>query len=267
MHAGKNSGGSDLGQSQRTLVLLAAVFAVGQMDRQIMSISLNAIGREFSLTDTQLGALSGVMFAIVFAIFGIPIARLAAWRSRKTIISVSVFIWSGLTAATAGAQSFLHLALARVGVGIGEAGGVAPAHSLISDLYPEERRTSAMATFVAGGNLGILLAFLIGGVIGQLYGWRWAFVVAGAPGLILAGLLHAYATEPRPASARAPDKHRRILRETFASIWADRSLFHALMGVSVVGIVTFGALSWNAVFIIRVHGLNVAQAGDRKSVV
>lgn len=246
---------------RRTLALLAATFAVSHLDRQIMSISLDAIGKEFQLSDAQLGVLSGVVFAVVFAVFGLPIARFAAWRSRKTIIAASVFCWSTLTALTAGAQSFAHLAMARIGVGIAEAGGVAPAHSLISDLYPEHRRTSAMAAFVSGGNLGVLLAFLIGGIVGQLYGWRWAFIIAGLPGIVLAVLLWRYAEEPAPPKPDDANRQRRLFFETLGHFRRNQSLMHALIGLSIVGIVTFGALSWNAVFMIRALGLNVAQAG------
>lgn len=245
----------------RTLVLLAATFAVSHLDRQIMSISLNAIGEEFALSDTQLGVLSGAVFAVVFAVFGIPVARLAAWYSRRKIIAIAVLIWSSLTALTAGAQSFAHLAATRIGVGIGEAGGVAPAHSLISDLYPEERRTSAMAAFVSGGNLGVLLAFLIGGIVGQMFGWRWAFIVAGLPGIVLAFLVWKYAEEPKKPDRATFDRERVLLREVLRAFWQSRGLFHALVGICIIGIVVFSTLSWNVVFMIRVHGLNVLQAG------
>lgn len=246
---------------QRALIILTATFAVSHLDRQIMSVSLNAIGQEFSLSDTQLGLLSGGVFAFVFAICGIPLARLAAWYPRRIIISISVLVWSGLTILTSGAQSFAHLLVTRLGVGIGEAGGVAPAHSLVSDLFPEERRTSAFATLVSGSNIGVLFAFLIGGIVGQTIGWRWAFVIAGLPGLVLAVLVWRYVEEPKRSTPTQADLSRSLLVETLRHFWSDKGLLHALIAVCITGVVTYGALSWNAVFIIRVHGLNVAQAG------
>jgi len=243
-------------------MVLTAVFAVNQLDRQILSITLEQIGREFALSDTQLGLLSGLVFAMVYAVFGIPIAKLAARGNRRNIIAFSVATWSALTIAMAAAQNFVHLALARLGVGIGEAGAISPAHSMISDLYPPERRTSAMATFVAGSNIGILLAFLIGGIAGQALGWRWAFVIAGIPGLLLAVLLRFTVREPaRETIGISAVVHRSLLIATLITIWRDRGLFHALIGIGLTGILTFGALTWIPTFIIRVHGLDQAQTG------
>ena len=246
-----------------TLVVLTAILAVNQLDRNILAITLNAISLEFSLTDTQLGLLSGIFFAAVYVLFGFPVARLAAHGNRRNIIAGSAAVWSALTIAMAGAQNFTQLALARLGVGIGEAGGVVPAHSMISDLYPPEKRASAMAAFVTGAHIGILLAFLIGGIVGQAFGWRWAFVIAGVPGLFLALLLLFTVREPQrevsPDKAEKPESS--LLLQTIRVIWRDKGLFHAMLGVGITGIVTFGALAWNATFLIRAHGLTQAEAG------
>lgn len=222
---------------------------------------MDQIGSEFSLSNTQLGLLSGLVFAVVYVVFGFPIAKLAARGNRRNIIAASAAVWSILTVAMAGAQNFTQLALARLGVGIGEAGAVAPSHSLISDLYPPDKRTSAMATFVSGANLGVLLAFLVGGIIGQAYGWRWAFVVAGFPGIILALILRFTVSEPRRATEVDGTQTRALLISTIITIWNDRGLRHAMFGISILGIVTFGALAWNPTFIIRYHGLTQAQTG------
>lgn len=245
-----------------TLLVLAAIFAINNLDRHILSITLNQIGGEFNLTDTQLGLLSGLMFVVVYVLFGFPIAKLAARGNRRNIIAASAVVWSVMTIAMAGAQNFTQIALARLGVGIGEAGAVAPSHSLISDIYPPHRRTAAMASFAAGGQLGILLAFLIGGIIGQKYGWRPAFVIAGIPGLFLALILRFTISEPAREHLpidKAP-KHSLFLA-TLKLIYQDKGLFHAMCGISIVGIVTFGALAWNPTFIIRLHGLTQAQTG------
>lgn len=251
-----------LNSEKYILFILAAVFAVHQMDRHIMSILLDQIGDEFALTDTQLGLLSGPVFIAVYVVFGFPIAKFAARASKRKIIAGSVVIWSALTITMAGAQNFLQLALARLGVGIGEAGGVVPAHSMISDIYPQERRTSAMSTFTAGANIGVLLAFFVGGVAGQYLGWRWAFVIAGVPGLVLAFLMWMTVKEPvRALPAGDDDYSGSLFAATFKIIWSDQGLRHAMFGLAITGVVTFGALSWNAVFILRMHELSQAQTG------
>lgn len=250
-----------MNRRKQALMILAATFAVGHLERQVMSVSLNAIGLEFSLSDTQLGLLSGAVFALVFAVCGIPLARLAAWYPRRIIIAISVLVSGALTIATSGAQSFAHLLITRLGVGVGEAGGVAPAHSLIADFFPENRRTSAFAVLVSGSNIGVLFAFLVGGIVGQMIGWRWAFFIAGLPGVMLTLLVWLYVKEPNRSKPKPSDLNRALLTETLHHFWTDRSLLHTLIAVCVTGVVTYGALSWNAVFMIRVHGLNVAQAG------
>lgn len=244
-----------------SLPVLTAIFAIGHLDRHVLSISLDKIGLEFDLSDLQLGLLSGLIFAIVFVLFGFPVARLAARGNRRNIVAVSAFVWSAMTLVMGTAQNFTHLILARLGVGIGEAGAVAPAHSMISDLYPPGKRTSAMATFSIGANIGVLLAFLIGGIIGQLLGWRWAFFIAGVPGILLAFVLRYGTDEPKRVEASSGSDDGSLFLATLKAIRSDRGLVHAICGVGLTGIVTFGALTWNPSFLIRVHGLSQAQAG------
>lgn len=251
----------NVGKPAVTLGLLTAVFAVSHLDRQIVSISLNAIGLEFALNDTQLGLLSGLLFAFFFVVFSLPAAHYAAYRNRRPLISIAVALWSVLTIAAAGAQSFIQLAFTRIGVAIGEAGAVAPAHAMICDLYPEKKRISALATFVSGANIGLLLAFAIGGIIGQLWGWRWAFVMAGLPGLFLALALWRFADEQERPAPDNPLGGGALFQQTLSRIWHDRSILHALLGLSLTGVITHGALAWNPAFIIRVHELNIAQTG------
>ncbi|MEP5732412.1 MAG: MFS transporter [Sulfitobacter sp.] len=244
------------------LFLLSAIFAVAHMDRHILSISLDAIGQEFTLSNTQLGLLSGLVFAVMFVLAGFPIARLAAYKSRRDIVATSAAVWSILTMLMAGAQSFAHLILARLGVGLGEAGAVAPAHAILSDHFPPERRASALATFATGANIGVLLAFLVGGIVGQALGWRWAFVLAGLPGLVLAILLRCTTTETRVIpQGRSHGQSPAIFRKTLSMIWQDTGLLHALMGIALTGVVTFGVLAWVPTFIMRTHELSQAQTG------
>lgn len=244
------------------LLVLTAILAVNQLDRHVLNISLDAIGQEFSLSDTQLGLLSGLFFTVVYVFFGFPIARLAAKFNRRNIVAASAFVWSSLTIVTGAAQSFLQLALLRVGVGIGEAGAVGPSQAIISDLYPEDRRTTAMGIYVAGSTIGILFAFLIGGVVGQAYGWRWTFVIAGIPGIALAIILRFATSEPaRTETAPDPSVVQTLFRSTVKRVWTDRVLLHIFIGFAISGVVTFGALTWYATYIIRFHGLSQAQTG------
>ena len=135
-----------------------------------------------------------------------------------------------------------------------------PAHSMISDVFPPEKRTSAMASFVTGANLGVLLAFLIGGIAGELLGWRWAFILAGIPGLVLSLVMMGTVREPvREKSQDTESTH--LFRRTLAAIWADKGLRHALIGLSLSSVLTHAGLAWNATYIIRAHGLGMAQTG------
>lgn len=242
------------------LLLLVAMLATNQMDRTVLAILLDDIGREFSLSDTQLGLISGGLFVIVYAVFGFPVAKLAAHANRRNIIAASMVVWSALTLLVAAAQNFAQLAIARLGVSIGESGSVVPAHSMISDLYPANRRTSAMASFVVGANIGVLLAFLVGGIAGEFLGWRWAFVIAGLPGICLALIMLRTVKEPvREAGADAST--RGLFARTLSAILADRGLRNALIGLSLTSILTHAGLAWNAAFIMRAHGLGMAQTG------
>ncbi|WP_346891096.1 MFS transporter [uncultured Roseibium sp.] len=261
-HEAKSSGIQTRQSPTYVLMVLTAILAVNQLDRHILNISLDAIGREFSLSDAQLGLLSGLLFAAVYVLFGFPAAKLAASFNRRNIVAVSALVWSSLTIATGTAQSFAQLALLRMGVGVGEAGAIGPSQAIISDLYPEDRRTTAMGIYMSGATIGILFAFLIGGVVGQAYGWRWTFVAAGLPGIILAVVLRFTTREPeRGGTSADPDVMKSLFTSTVKRIWTDRVLFHIFVGFGISGIVTFGALTWYAAYIIRFHGLNQAQTG------
>jgi hypothetical protein len=187
-----------------TLAMLVAIYASSHVDRQIVSILAESIKLELMLSDTQLGFLIGLSFAIFYATLGIPIAILADRYSRRNIIAISVIVWSGMTALCGLAGSYVQLALARIGVGIGEAGSSPPSHSMISDLYPAEQRATAMGIYASGINIGVLIGFLVGGWIDQIYGWRMAFFVVGIPGIILGLLMFFTVKEPTRTQAPKP---------------------------------------------------------------
>jgi len=184
------------GYQYLVLFLLTGVYTFNFLDRQIMGILAPAIKGEFGLSDTQLGLLSGIAFAILYTTLGIPIARLADRHNRVTIIALSLAVWSGFTALCGIAQNFSQLILARIGVGIGEAGGTPPAHALISDYFPKEARAGALAIYSMGIPIGITIAYQGGGWIVQNFDWRTAFLGLGIPGVLLAIILRLVVREP-----------------------------------------------------------------------
>jgi MFS family permease len=195
---GNNSGVSQmsLGARRYALAILAIVYMFNFIDRQILAILLPSIKEEFQVGDAVLGLLAGTAFALFYVILGVPIARLADRANRRNLIALAVAVWSGMTALSGFAANIWQLALARVGVGIGEAGCSPPAHSMIADLYPPEQRSSAMGVYTLGISAGIMLAYLAGGWVVDNYSWRHAFFIVGLPGLLLAALVRFTIIEP-----------------------------------------------------------------------
>jgi len=181
--------------------VLTAVYASSQVDRQIMAILLEPIKIELGASDTQMGFLVGLTFAIFYATLGMPIAMLADRTNRRNIITAAISIWSAMTVLCGYAGSFFQLALARIGVGVGEAGSTPPSHSIIADLFPPESRGTAMGVFALGVNIGLLIAYLAGGWLSENYGWRMTFVIVGLPGLLIAAILFLTVKEPRRGGA------------------------------------------------------------------
>ena len=164
------------------LFVLAVVYMFNFIDRQILAILLPAIREEFQISDIWLGFLTGPAFAMFYIILGIPIARYADRHNRRNLIAFAVALWSAMTAISGAVTNFVQLAAARIGVGIGEAGCSPPAHSMIADLYPPEKRSTAMGVYTVGISAGIMLAYLAGGWVVQNIGWREAFLMVGLPG-------------------------------------------------------------------------------------
>ena len=177
------------GYSNYVLGLLFVVYVFNFIDRQVLSILLDDIKADIGVSDTYMGFLTGFAFALFYTFAGIPIARLADRSSRRTIIAVGLFIWSGMTAASGLVRNFTELALARVGVGIGEAAGSPPAHSLLSDYFPPERRATAMSIYATGVYVGVMLAFVGGGWLSEHFGWRSVYLTIGLSGIPLALLV------------------------------------------------------------------------------
>jgi predicted MFS family arabinose efflux permease len=245
------------------LAVLFLVYAFNLIDRYLPSILLQDIKAELGASDTQMGFLTGPAFAVIYALLGIPIARWADRGSRRTIIATAVAFWSAMTALSGLARSFPQLALARVGVGVGEAGASPPAHSLISDYFPPERRARAFAFYAMGTYVGTMIAGFGGGWINQLYGWRAAFLAMGLPGLLLALLVRLTVREPArgQSEARRADEGSASLRETLAFLAGQRSYLHMNLATIFHTSKSYGFSFWAPAFLMRVHGLGSAEVG------
>ncbi|MBV1933578.1 MAG: MFS transporter [Parvibaculaceae bacterium] len=255
-----------------TMMVLLLAYTSSYVDRQIMGILIEPIKADLLLSDTQMGFMSGIAFAIFYATLGIPIAFLADRWSRRNIISVSILIWSGMTMACGTAGNFVQLAIARVGVGIGEAGSSPPSHSMIADMYAPQHRAGAMAVYALGVYLGIMLGFLVGAYVAAQYGWRMAFYVVGAPGLLIALLVRFTLREPkRGESEGLPEKELPpfVLKDAIAQVLGafkhlatDKVSFHTVAGVTLVSFVGYGGAVWGASFLIRSHGFSLIEVGE-----
>ena len=197
------------------LALLSLTYVLNFIDRQILAMLIEPIKKEFGVSDTAMGFLSGFAFVFFYSIVGIPIARWADRGSRKLIITLALTIWSGMTAACGLARNFVELSVIRVLVGVGEAGGSPPAHSLIADYFPQHKRATALSIYAWGVYLGAALAFLAGGYLVQNYNWRVAFYVVGLPGVLLAALVDSRRCAvlwPASGQSKAPNTASRSRR-------------------------------------------------------
>ena len=242
---------------------LVVVYTFNFIDRQILSILLEAIKRDLVLTDTQLGMLTGFAFALFYATLGIPIARWADRGNRRNIIALALAIWSGMTALSGIAQNYWQLLAARIGVGVGEAGCSPPAHSMIADYYPANRRATALGVYSLGIPVGILFGFIAGGWMNEFFGWRTAFFVVGIPGLILAIIVRLSVREPQRgmAEGRVAEAQPPGVAETFRYLWKKRSFRHMAFGGALTAFVGYGMVNWIPSFLIRSHGMETGEIG------
>jgi MFS family permease len=241
-----------------TLAVLTAVYIFNFIDRQILVILQEDIKVELALSDTQLGLLSGLSFAIFYVTFGIPIARWADKGVRRNIIAYAIGTWSFMTAASGLVANYWQLLAARIGVGVGEAGGSPPAHSMISDLFPPEERATALSIYSMGINFGVLLGFVIGGWVNDFFGWRMVFFVVGAPGLVMALIVRFTLREP-------PRGHSEQLQnvadtppfvDVLKLLWSRRSFRHMSLASGLHAFVGYGVGQWIASFFIRTYELS-----------
>jgi predicted MFS family arabinose efflux permease len=236
------------------------VYALNVADRQILSVLAQPVKKDLGLTDTQMGLLLGLTFALLYSLLGIPMARWADQRVRTSLIAIGLAFWAAMTALSGFARNFAQLALARVGVGIGEASYMPATYSLISDHFPPERRATALGILHLGPALGILVGNVAGGWLAEHYGWRTAFFVLGAPGILVALLFYRFVEEP--ARERLPqDAPTDSTLQVMRYLWSRRSFGYLIASAAIHGFSGYGSGMWLTVFMIRVHELSVAQAG------
>ena len=250
------------GYTRYAMFLLLGIYTINFLDRQIVTILAEPIKNDLGLADWQLGLMSGLAFAVFYTVLGIPIARLAERRNRPIIIGTSVAIWSGFTALCATAGNFWQLVGYRIGVGIGEAGCTPPAHSLISDYVPKEKRASALAFYSMGTPIGGLIGLIMGGLVADAYGWRMAFLVAGVPGLLFAALAIFTLKEPRrilAAHTAATQAASATLKQTLAYLGTKKTFWYIAFGAAIKAFIGYGHGPFTASFFLRNHTEEVAR--------
>ena len=250
-------------QARIALGLLSTVYAVNLLDRQILSMLLGPIQRDLGISDTALGFLTGTSFALFYATAGIPIARWADRGTRIQVIAVGLTLWSAATAACGLARSFTHLAVARVLVGVGEAAGSPPAHSLIADYFPPERRARSIALYTMGASVGIGLGYSLGGALGERFGWRATFLLVGVPGLLLAAIVRFVMREPERGAieGRSAVGEQPPVAASLRQLFGIRSYRQIAIATALYNLASYGFMMWVPTFLMRVHEMGRSESG------
>jgi MFS family permease len=255
------------------LILLMVILAFNYVDRLALGLVLQDIKASFHLSDTQLGLLSGIAFALFYSLMGIPIARWADRGNRKLIISVTTGLWSIAVSLCGFTANFVQLLLARVGVAVGEAGCMPPAHSLIAAYFSRAERPRAVAVYMLGSTLSMLIGYFLAGWLNELYGWQTMFRLLGLPGIVLAALAWLTLREPRqqrasleapvsdPAMQAAPPVRQYTMREVFAALWNNRTFRYLWLNFSVMSFFSHGVVQWQPSYFIRTFGMHTDELG------
>jgi MFS family permease len=243
--------------------VLTVVYVVNFIDRQILAILLDPIKHDLGVSDTAMGFLTGFAFAMFYSIAGLPIARWADRGVRRSIIAMGLVFWSLMTAASGLTRTFAQIAIARIGVGVGEATCTPPAHSLISDYFPPARRATALAIYATGTHVGIMFGFLLGGWLIELFSWRVAFIVVGLPGVVLAGVVRWTVREPRrgQSEGRTVDARHLSVVDVAQFLLSRRSFVFVQIAGALHGFASYGFVIWVPAFLGRVHGMGPAEIG------
>jgi len=244
------------------LVILLLILAFNSVDRLTLGLVLQDIKADLELSDTQLGLLSGIAFALFYSLMGVPIARWADRGNRIVVLAVTTVLWSVTMALCGLATSFVQLLMIRVGVAVGEAGCVPPSHSLIPEYFTRIERPRAVAIYTVGGTLGAVVGYFAAGWLNESLGWRTTFMLIGLPGIALAALAWFTLEEPRrsdpvpPSAADVP-----TLREVAATLWENTTYRRLLLCFSVIAFFGNGIIQWQPAFFMRSYGLGTGELG------
>ncbi len=244
------------------LVIMMLAYTINIADRYVMSTVLEQIRLELKLTDGGVAFLTGVSLALFYVTMGIPLSWVADRFNRRNLLAASITIWSAMTTLCGLSQGYLQLLLARIGVGIGEAGGTPACASIVCDNFPASRRPMALTIFALGAPIGAWLGADMAGAVAAAYGWRAAFLVLGIPGILLAAIIMLTIKEPKRGCLDAvSDDKTPSLAETLKFLFSQKSAVHVMMGTGVSALWGWGLMWFTPTFIQRTYGLDVGAAG------
>lgn len=245
------------------LGVLTSIYLANFIDRQILAILLPQVKAEFELSDTSLGLLVGPTFALFYATMGMPLALLADRVNRRRLIAASLALFSAMTIACGLVVQFWQLVVARILTGVGEAGTGPASQTMISDLYPPQRRARAQAVYATGANLGVLVAFAAGGAIAQAWGWRAAFYAAGVPGLVLTVVMLVSVRDPQRGASDAQAAHEDVpvFGVVMRQLWASRAFRYTALGACSTCFTAYALGGCFPLFLARSHGLSSREIG------
>jgi len=253
------------GYLRYALGLMFMVTLFNYTDRFVLSILIDPIQKDTGLSDSQIGLLTGIAFAVVYSFLNIPIGRLADRFNRVQIVAVAVTVWSGFTVLFGLAANYTQMILARIGVAAGEAGGINPIYSIIGDYYPAEKRGTAASIITLGASVGTMIGFALAGLLNDLVGWRMTFVSLGLAGAVLGPLVLFTLKEPLRGLSDGIVIEKESARESFgeavAELWGRRSYIFLLIGMGVAGIGSMGPMTWLPTFFIRKFAVTTTEIG------
>ena len=244
------------------LALMCVIYAINIADRYVVSTVLEPIRLELHLSDAGVAFLTGIPLALFYVTFGLPISWLADRSNRRNILAASLVLWSAFTVLCGLSRTYWQFLLGRIGVGVGEAGGLPPSSAILSDCFPPARRPMAFTVLALGAPIGAWLGADMAGAVAHAYGWRAAFLVLGTPGLIAGIVVYLTIREPRRGRLDAmQDAHSPTLLGSLKFMWSQRAAVHVMMTTGVCSLWGWGLIWWTPTFLIRTYGLNVGEAG------
>ena len=244
------------------LLIMCLAYAINIADRYVVTTVMEPMRLELKLSDSGIAFLTGIPLAVFYVTLGIPISWLADRANRRNILAAALVVWSGMTALCGLSQNYLQFLLARIGVGIGEAGGTPPANSIIADNFAAARRPMAMTVFALGAPLGAWMGADMAGYVANLYGWRAAFLVLGVPGVLLGAIVYLTIREPKRGRLDTADHTDQVtFRQSMAFLWKQKACIHMMMAGGVAALWGWGLIWFTPTFLQRAYKLNVAEAG------